>query len=249
MTHPKEISFFNRDENYRNGLEWYSSFFNNWKDEPIGGESTPSYLWDERVPPRIKKDLPDAKFIVLLRNPVERAYSAYWFAFIGGNEILTFKEGLAAEAERAKQGDKIRGYSSYIDRGMYASQITRYFDLFPRSQFLFLISEEYRNHPDIVLEQVTQFLGIEYHTEFYQKVRSLSRNVSRIPRSRAVHRCVPFLVKHFDLGARVVRRLNLKTGKYPPIDQKMRRRLYSIFENSIKELEILLDRNLDIWKP
>jgi hypothetical protein len=247
MSHPKEIIFFNDDDNYQRGLKWYSSFFNKWGEEKVAGESTPSYLWDERVPSRIKQVLPKAKFIVLLRNPIERAYSAYWFAFIGGNETLSFEEGLAMESVRAKQGDKIKGYSSYVDRGIYAQQLKRYFKLFPVSQFLFIITEEYKENPTNTLKKVTEFLEIECSEEFLNGVKSESKNISRIPRSYTFHKCVPFLRRNFNLGARIVRRLNLKTGKYPPMAPETRVKLSEQFSESIIELENLIGRSLDIW--
>jgi len=245
---PKELSFFNKEENFRKGIEWYARFFENWRDEKVAGEGTPSYLWDERVPARIKRFLPDAKFIVLLRNPVTRAYSAYWYAYIGGGETLSFEKALEMEPQRAKLGDAIRGFSSYVDRGHYVRQLKRYFNLLNRNQFLILIFEEYVRNPRTTLKQVSDFLEIDCTEDYLDKAINVKQNVSRVPRSRQVHRMVPFLLGNFHFLGRVVRYLNLKPGKYPPMKEQTCQKLQDIFRQEIIELEELLDRDLDIWK-
>jgi len=244
---PKELSFFNKEENYRKGIEWYASFFKNWTTEKVAGEGTPSYLWDERVPARIKKHLPQAKFIILLRNPVDRAYSAYWYAYISGSETLPFEKALDVEPLRAQYGDAIRGFSSYLDRGRYVRQLNRYFDLFNRERFLILIFEEYVQNPDEALICVTSFLGIDCTKEFLEMAQKIKKNVSRIPRSKTIHKFVPFLIKKFPLLGRAFRYANLKVGKYPPMNQDTRQKLKEIFKEEIKQLEELLGRDFSIW--
>ncbi len=246
--HPKELSFFNKEENFRKGVEWYARFFENWRDEKVAGEGTPSYLWDERVPPRIKRILPTARFIILLRNPVTRAYSAYWYAYIGGGETLTFEEALEAEPQRVQMGDAIRGFSSYVDRGRYVRQLKRYFSLFDRDQFLILIFEEYVRNPREALKQVCNFLEVDCPETYLARAVTVRQNVSRIPRSRLVHKTVPFLLKRIHFLGRVVRYLNLKPGKYPPMQEATRRQLQEIFRQEIEELEELLGRDLSLWK-
>ena len=248
VSDPKEISFFNKDENYNRGIEFYGSFFKKWNNEKVAGESTPSYLWDERVPPRIKKVLPKAKFIILLRNPVDRAYSAYWYAFIGGDEVLSFEEALEAESSRASQEPDIRGFSSYVDRGLYAAQIKRYYKQFSPDQFLILIAEEYKKNPQLTMIEVTKFLEISCDQTFLDAVMNVKKNLSRVPRFKSIHRLVPFFSRNLPLGAKVIRRLNLKCDKYPPMDPYTRMKLKEHFSKSNQELEELLKKKLDIWK-
>ncbi len=245
---PKELSFFNKEENFQKGIEWYARFFENWENEKVAGEGTPSYLWDGRVPPRIKNYLPHAKFIVMLRNPVTRAYSAYWYAYIGGGETLPFEKALEMEPQRAKLGDSIRGFSSYVDRGHYVDQLKRYFSLFDRRQFLILIFEEYVQNPRKSLKQVCDFLDVDCDEDFLIRAVNVKQNTSRVPRSRLVHKSVPFLLRHFHFFGRVVRYANLKPGKYPPMKEETRQKLRQIFRAEIEELEELLGRDLSLWK-
>lgn len=244
----KEISFFNIDKNYNRGIQWYSSFFVKRKNEKAIGESTPSYLWDARVPERIKKVLPNGKFIILLRNPVNRAYSAYWYAYIGGDETLSFEEALDAEPGRAMMGSEIRGFSSYVDRGLYATQIMRYYKHFSPDQFLIIILEEYQQEPQNTLVEVTKFLDISCNQAFLNKGIDMRKNLSRVPRSKSVHRIVPFFSRNFPLGAKVIRRLNLKNDKYPPMNSTTLMDLRNRFAVPNQELEELLKRKIDIWR-
>ncbi len=247
MSEPKELSFFNIDANFERGVKWYASFFKHWANEKMAGESTPSYLWDERVPARMAKILPDNRFIIMLRNPVDRAYSAYWYAFSNGDETLPFAEAIEAEPLRATQSPAIRGYSSYIDRGLYCHQIKRFLKYYDQSQLLILITEEYKNDPVSLLSQVTRFLNVSCDREFIAKAKRITRNVARIPRLNKVHRYIPSLMERSSFAARVIRRLNLRKAKYPPMPADIRLMLLERFRDSNEELEDLLGRKLYIW--
>lgn len=248
MSEPKELSFFNIDSNYQRGSEWYSSFFKHWNREGIAGECTPSYLWDKKVPGRIKALLPDARFIILLRNPVDRAYSAYWYAVANCDESLSFEEALEAEPVRKGLSPEMRGFSSYIDRGLYSGQIKRYLEIYDSSRLLIIIREDYKNNQEALLSKVTGFLEVDCDHEFILKARHIARNVTRIPRFRKVHRRIPFLMRRFSPAGRILRRLNLKRGAYPPLSAVMRRKLFERFRESNSELEMILGRKLDVWE-
>lgn len=169
----KEIHFF--DLNYARGLGWYRFHFPGSASHPTARlrfESSPYYLFHPCVPKLVHKHLPDAKFIVLLRDPVARAYSHYWHEVTRGREPLSFADAVAAEPERL--GDDERrladgeiSYSpahhrhSYVARGDYASQLRRWFRWFPSERFLILESEALFEAPEAALGQVTEFLGLQ----------------------------------------------------------------------------------------
>jgi hypothetical protein len=248
MSEPKELSFFNIDSNYQRGSMWYSSFFKHWNSERIAGECTPSYLWDEKVPGRIKTLLPDARFIILLRNPVDRAYSAYWYAVANCDEVLSFEEALEAEPDRKRLSPEVRGFSSYIDRGLYSRQVKRYLEKYDRSQVLIIIREDYKNNQRALLSKVTRFLEVNCDHEFILKAQHITRNVTMIPRFKKVHGHIPFLMRRFPLAGRVLRKLNLKRDAYPPLSTVIRRKLSERFRESNSELEMILGRRLDVWE-
>ncbi len=171
-TFRKEIHFF--DNNYDKGMKWYKSFFPLSSKKGITGEATPFYLFHPLVPNRIKKDIGDIKFIVLLRNPIERAFSHYKMEKRRGYEKLSFRKALDVEEDRLSKsykkvidGQTIVDYQtfSYKERGKYAEQLKRWFEIFPRENFLILNSENLFNKPNEIYQQVESFLGLDPFSE------------------------------------------------------------------------------------
>jgi hypothetical protein len=167
----KEIHFF--DNNWLRGLPWYRRHF------PLRaalrgrttGEASPYYLFHPAVPERVAATLPDVRLLAILRDPVERAYSAYQLARRQGHETLEFEDALAREDERLA-GEEERllaepGYQSvahrrfsYRTRGRYAEQLERWYEAFPREQLLVVRSEDLFAEPDETLQTVFAFLGL-----------------------------------------------------------------------------------------
>lgn len=175
----KEVHFF--DKNFQHGLPWYRAQFPSILHKRLieqlrgvrisTGEASPYYLFHPHVPKRIAALTPYAKFIVLLRNPVSRAYSQYYHEVEMGHEQLSFEEALEQEEARTKheterliQDEYYYSYNhqhyTYLARGLYAEQLEAWFQYFPREQFLILKSEDFYTAPVIVLEQVAAFLNI-----------------------------------------------------------------------------------------
>lgn len=138
----KELHYF--DNNYDKCLEWYKAFFplrlpretNSTANPPLRGEATPYYIFHPRAHQRIADVLPNAKLIVVLRNPVDRAYSHYWHEVRMGYEHLSFEEAIAKESERTGREvhDLLRDeqyrsvehqHFSYLNRGIYHQQLRR----------------------------------------------------------------------------------------------------------------------------
>jgi len=173
----KEIHFF--DLNYRYGKNWYRYNFPNPGDNNrlFTFESSPYYIFHPAVPERIKIMLPTCKFIVMLRNPVNRAYSHYWHERKHGRENLSFIDAIVAENDRLKgeeelllENDKYVSEKhrrfSYFSRGCYAKQIERWYSYFSRDDFLFIESEEFFNNSFSVMHQINEFLGIDDYMDF-----------------------------------------------------------------------------------
>ncbi len=169
----KEVHFF--DYNYQRGASWYRAHFPTrwtcWRRGLVTGEGSPYYLFHPRAPARAHEVMPQAKLIVLLRNPVERAYSHYQHQVRLGLEPLAFEDALAHEATRLTgEFEKLVAdgeyYSfnyqnySYLARGMYADQLSRWFRFFARAQFLILPSEPFYEHPAGTWERILAFLDL-----------------------------------------------------------------------------------------
>lgn len=173
----KEMSFF--DRHYHLGLNWYRMHFplestaanQAGQTKTLTGESTAYYMFHPRVPERVARDLPHARIILMLRNPVDRAYSHYQLKVLRNQESLSFEAAIAAEATRLKgEHEKLLAdpnyYSpahnrhSYLARGHYAEQILRWQQWFPPERLLILESGEFFRNPGPVFAQVLQFLDL-----------------------------------------------------------------------------------------
>ena len=176
----KEPHFF--DIYFYKGVHWYRSHFPTTveqyyarhiqKHDLITGEASPYYLFHPQAAQRVAKTLPRAKFILLLRNPVDRAYSQYQHQTRQeGVEPLSFEEALASEEQRlAGEEEKIlrdetyfsfnHRHYSYLARSKYIEQLPAWMDVFPREQFLILRSEDLYTDPKAIVKQTLDFLGL-----------------------------------------------------------------------------------------
>ena len=165
-----EIGYF--DSNYHLGENWYRSMFptqkmmNKIREDTgysITGEDTPFYFWKKEVAERILSDMPETKLIVILRNPVDRAYSNYNLAVRENNKKLTFEEAIGEEIEFLSKNsfrETVDRFRSYLTKGMYVNQIKPWLDIFSREQLHFLSTEQMKNEPCETLDLVFKFLSI-----------------------------------------------------------------------------------------
>lgn len=161
----KEVHFF--DRNYEKGEFWYRSHFpltqrllSLGQPSSCVLEASPEYLYESCVPTRIRDLVPQARLILLLRNPVHRAISHYKHNFRNGRETRPLSEALMSSEGRDRSGMPCP-INHYLVQGHYAEQIERYLRLFDPSQLLFIRSERMFGDPDSVYEEVLRFLGIE----------------------------------------------------------------------------------------
>lgn len=181
----KEIHYF--DVNFDRGIGWYKAHFPSGLREDgrgtISGESSPYYLFHPHAPKRMAAAVPGAKLIVLLRNPVDRAYSHYQAAARQRRESLGFEAALGVEKERL-QGEREKmvadesyvslehQHFSYLTRGIYVDQISRWLEFFPEDQMLVMKSEDFFERPWETLNETLNFLELlEWRPETW-KVRN-----------------------------------------------------------------------------
>jgi Sulfotransferase domain len=160
-TSRKELHFFDReDEN--TDYETYHANFKPRLPQWVIGEASPIYMYWETAPYRIWKYNPKMKWILALRNPVERAFSAWTMERQRGKEKLLFAEAVEKEPERCWEALPLqhRVYS-YIDRGFYAHQVRRLVRIFGKDNCLVLLNEELRNEHRKTLRRVFEFLGVD----------------------------------------------------------------------------------------
>ena len=151
----KELQFFSL--HHRRGERWYRAHFPVRPPGVRSFEASPYYLFDPDVPARAAAMLPDARFVALLRDPAERAYSHYLHSRSYGVEPLSFADALDAEPQRlATGGHEARRRFSYVARGRYAEQLTRWYAHVPRERLLVVRTEELNDHYPRILD----FLGL-----------------------------------------------------------------------------------------
>jgi len=157
----KELHFFDREAENTD----YNGYHANFKPKPqhrVIGEASPIYMYWETAPSRIWKYNPKMKWILALRDPVERAFSAWNMETKRGKEKLPFAEAIEKEPERCREALPLqhRVYS-YVDRGFYAHQVRRLFKIFGEENVLVLLSEELRNEHQKTLRRIFEFLGVD----------------------------------------------------------------------------------------
>jgi hypothetical protein len=166
----KEIHFFETDLHHR-GLRWYRSMFPLeaalQRRHAITGEATPDYVASPLAATRVRADLPDARLVVVLRDPLERALSHHAMNVRQGKEPLAPWAAFAAEADRLAALDaepagdpRRRNRANYIERGDYAAHLTRWIDPRPRRPLLVLFLESLVSDPLPSLRLLHEFLGI-----------------------------------------------------------------------------------------
>ena len=176
---PKEIGFFTHQIN--DDIFWFRGQFpsvvKKWqsrfilKKNFIAGDVDPAYILDPHALQRISDIIPKAKIILLMRNPVDRAYSHYHHCVRDGVENLSFEDALKAEPERISDqwekmlsGEKYDGVQiyrySYLATGTYVDQVKDLLSLFDRNRILFLEAENFFRNPNAGIQTILNFLNL-----------------------------------------------------------------------------------------
>jgi hypothetical protein len=160
----KELHFFDTDANFAVEPIDYAAYHANFDPKPpqrLLGEVTPAYMYWPTAAERIERYNPAMKLILVLRNPITRAFSQWNMARQNHREPLPFLEALRVEPERRRNLPLERAKRfTYVERGFYVAQLQRLWEHFPVAQTLIFRSEELLGHPDDVLARVAAFLGI-----------------------------------------------------------------------------------------
>lgn len=257
----KECHFFDYEENFAKGITWYEKeFFKDHRSQKATGEITPSYMYLERVPERLRSALGDSlKIIFMLRHPVDRAYSHYLMMQRRGREDRVFREAIRLESSRISQSQTDRLRFSYMSRGRYAEQILRYLELFPMESMFFLIFEdEFLKNRGENLTRLQQFLGVTP----VDLPNGKRKNPASQPRSRLINRLVyspPAGLRRLATRVlpsvssrartkRLLGRLNQRAASQEPLDLGLRKQLLEeFFDDDVRRLEGILGRRLDVW--
>lgn len=258
VTHSQlEMAFFVRDEEYEMGYEnVYPKYFQSSKFPEIFLAKNVGIMYFPFAMERLRNHNPNCKIIVLLREPVSRAYSAYWYMRRVGYETApSFAEALALEDERKSQNLLKWSPCLYRDRGIYHLQIKNLYHYFGIKNVQVILLGDLIAHPDRTMEKVLGFIGLE-HMPINTSAKS---NTAKVARSEALSRLLTssggvkqFLkniipTEYLTSARRYVQTLNERSVEIPPIEPQCQYELAAFFKPHNQKLETLLNRSLAAW--
>ena len=261
----KEPHFFDIPENYKNGIDWYQKNYFKNANKKVIAEFTPSYFFDKEAPERIFNNLgSEVKFVVLLRHPVDRAYSHYLHSKRDEHEEFDFVESLNQEEDRLSRYIENKDYlsylrNSYISQGLYGDMVERYLKYFKLENFMFIhFEKEFLLKRDKTIQRVLGFLDIDPQIKLQTDLRS---NPSSIEKSKTLKRImkkkgwwrtiIKWLLPSIQLRQIIrnrVQRLNIKEYKAEKISEELKSKLFSsYFRANIDKFERLTNKKMN-WK-
>lgn len=245
---PKEPEFFLK-ENFSHQISSYERLFEEVSGETAIGEASVSYFHNFEAGPRIKDTLPDARIIVILRDPAERAYSHYNMMV----EYNAIPNRPFIEALRDAR-DKDDYYNTGIPTSRYADALEQYLDLFGDNLQVHLYSD-YREDPIAVVQSILHHIGVD---STFVPDMSERHNVTYRPRSSFTNQLLWKKSNLKEFAKMVlpvsflkrVRRKVLKANRasVPPLSSEARGLAIKILESDINRTEYLLKRDLSHWK-
>jgi hypothetical protein len=260
MSSVKEPNFFSSQEQENAAdtvthIGAYQHLFRGGSGKKAIGEASHSYLYESGAAAEIRRYIPEAKLIAILRNPIDRAYSHFLHMVRSGTESVDdFGQALQ---EVVGSISKERTFQDYIGRGLYYDQLERYFRTFPREQVRVYLYEDLSDAPISTVQDAFRFLKVD--DSFVPDV-SLRRNVSGHPKYKTLDGLLrsQSRIKHaakIYLPARMRWRLSkafddLKTRNLvepPPLQSEVRRQLMKVYREDILKLQDLIHRDLSGW--
>ena len=257
MSAPKEPFFFEWDTEYRRGPGYYQArYFGHRSGEAWMGEARHRNLYLPYVPARIHEYNPEARLVVSLRHPIERALSDWWYSQSGAAAPLSFHNALGLEQSQRRRGvvpdaalvtrildhldDSFADLThlSYLASGDYAPQLRRYLELFPRERLHVLLFEDLAQDPGAVMRDLLGFLDLD-PAAF---PRGALRPVNVSPPMPGVPR---WLARGLPLLARLLGRPGLHAARHRwALEPDTLEFLRGYYRPKVEELEDLLGRGL-----
>jgi len=262
----KEPHFFDNSNNYKKGKQWYlKSYFSNIESSQTIGEFTPTYLSSLASPKRILETFgPKIKFVAILRNPIDRAYSHYLHTKRDEYETLSFLEALKLEESRlneyvAKGDDVSFSRFCYKLSGMYSFHLQNYFNIFDKSQFCIVLFDDFVNHRERVIKRILNFLDVDENISFNIDIKmnpaSKARSVhlkTFMAKKSVFRTLLKLMIPSLEFRQRVKNKIhgmnNRVVNKTSLTKEDKLLCYHNYFKDDINELEKMLNINLKKWK-
>ncbi|MFC1722467.1 sulfotransferase [Patescibacteria group bacterium] len=256
----KELYFFNeydfwgdkgtgRLSYYNRGLEWYFDQFPKAKKGCIRGEFSATYLSDRVAYKRIKKDFPNAKILVSLRNPADLLYSLHWYIHNGA--VMSIPSDFESTLE-----------NEYLTKVAYFyKHLKNFYDVFDKKQIHVIFHDDIISDPKKVSKDLYAFLNVDeafipdsikikVNAAFKVKSRLLKdiTHIILVVIDRLRLEKIKIAIYESSFLAKIYTSLNKVPFKYPKMTPEQRKKCYEIFKDDIEDLEMLLGRDLSSWK-
>lgn len=225
----------------------YLELFEGCADDQIRGEVSASYLWFEEAADRIRERCPDARIVVSLRNPIERAFSHWLHTVRDGSEHRGFLE--AVEHELEGEGPYPHGARVVTKPGLYGRHVGRFLDAFGQDRVLVLIFERWTRRPEEGIRRILEFLGAD--VAGIEEMDLVPFNVHGEPRNEPARALLDSDVVRKVARALLPLRLRVFLGQNvlmerskPEMDPTAVERLAELYDPQIEALERRLDRSL-----
>ena len=252
----KELHFFEKNDEFSKGEEYYlSNFEKRYNGQKLIGEITPEYLFYSYVPSRILKTLGKIKILIILRNPIIRSYSQ--FNFHKMYQVEKINADFAIEIEKDPIITEVCSYESwyypnyYISKSLYYHQVKRYIEVFGKENVYVGIFEEIFKKSETIIDPIIEFLDIDQF-EF----ENVASNVSKVNHSNALFNSLGIVKRKVD--SVIPQNLSMSISNF--IKDNLSKKPESLnieniiaynkrfFNDDIKKLESLLDKDLSLWK-
>lgn len=259
----KDIHFFNQQKYFAKGTRWLEDFYKEKGDNKVLLKGAVNYIYNKEVPQKIKEYNADSKFILILRDPVKRAYSAHQYFTKLGTEKRDFLQSVKDELEGKFVSENSKNHFAYLDHGYYYNQLIYWHQYFSSEKFLILIFEELFKNPQQYLPEVFNFLGVDAQLQvnfaaknttgevkhrllsnmlFSQKVRSFFKNVLKLDALIPFDKRVNFINWFRDWNTKKVHNKN-------ELDMETYAYLQQYFKDDTNKLSVLLNKDFSLlWK-
>jgi Sulfotransferase family len=241
----------NRNRDNAIFCEWpdYLRLFAGATTQCAVGEASVAYLWSKTAAEAIFSRIPDARIIMILRSPADRAFSHYLHRVSDGHIVTSFRDYVRACLRHSGEGLGV--YEPFLELGFYAEQVQRYLNFFPREQIRIWLYEETKSHPQEFMHEVLEFLEVDptftpdisrrYNEPQIARLIRPKRVLQRIGIWHLLHRHTPAGVK-----SRVRQAVYRPAGSLT-LEPQDRTLMLEFYRNDIHRLEEILDRDLSAW--
>jgi len=258
MSSQKEPDYFSDADIQNEGMYYgknridtikkYHSLFDDNSESKLKGEGSVSYLFYKNVPQKIKTYNPEAKIIIMLRDPIDRAFSHY---------LMDYRLGLVSDSfediidQKSVHKDAKLFYQQYIELSEYANQVKRYLDVFNEQDILFIEYEDLKMDVLGIVKKTYLFLGVN---KVYEPDVNKKHNTYTMPKNSVIRFIYSFVILRnilsFFFPKNLVNRIRaalFKNDKKPVLLDETRNRLKRFFTKDINALGEMLNKDFSRW--